>query len=222
VAVAQAFEQVAAGVLLAAGAAGDLGQAEQHAVPEGVDQRRGGLVRHCRQALGAGGIGGVDEPLQGLGDLDRPVRVRVGLGGVGQVAQEVTGAELVDQAGEGVVVLVPVVHHHGPGQVRQHERGERLQGPVAEEVIGEQVRAGDQQVALAGLRAGADPDRGLAGADHVGEDDQGADGPVRLRDGRRGAGDHAVHEPGRRLRAGQGPDQLRAHRCTGMACAAIR
>jgi hypothetical protein len=37
--VAQAFQQVTAGALLASGDAGDLGQAEQDPVPEGVDER---------------------------------------------------------------------------------------------------------------------------------------------------------------------------------------
>jgi hypothetical protein len=36
----------------------------------------------------------------------------------------------------------------------QDERLERLHAAVAEEVTGDQVRAGDQQVALAGLRPG--------------------------------------------------------------------
>ncbi len=42
--VAQAFEQVAAGLLLAAGDAGDLGQADQDAVLERVDQGRGDVA----------------------------------------------------------------------------------------------------------------------------------------------------------------------------------
>ena len=73
----------------------------------------------------------------------------------------------MDQAGEGVVVLVPVVHDHGAVKVGEHERPERRQGPVAEQVIGEQPGAGDQQVALAGLRPGAGPDRGLIRAHHI-------------------------------------------------------
>jgi len=74
-------------------------------------------------------------------------------------------ARRVSNAGELAVVLVPVVDHDA-GQVGEHECLEGGQGPVAQEVIGEQVRAGDQQVALAGLRSGTDPDRGLIGADH--------------------------------------------------------
>jgi hypothetical protein len=58
--VAQAFQQVPAGLLLAAGHARDLGQAEQDAVPERVDQQRGDIGRDCWQALGAGGVRGVD------------------------------------------------------------------------------------------------------------------------------------------------------------------
>ncbi len=84
--VAQAFQQVAAGLLLAAGDARDLGQADQDPVPERVDQRRGDVVRHRGQALGAGGVRSVDQALQRLGDLGRLVRVRVFLGRGGQVA----------------------------------------------------------------------------------------------------------------------------------------
>jgi hypothetical protein len=83
--VAQAFEQVAAGLLLAAGGALDLAEAEDDAVPERMDQGRGDLGRDGGQALAAGGVRGVDESLQGLADLDRPVLAGVGLGGVGQI-----------------------------------------------------------------------------------------------------------------------------------------
>ena len=72
-------------------------------MPERVDEWRGDLLRHRGQALGAGGVRRADQPLQGLGDLHRPVRVRISLGAVGQVAEQVLGAELVDQPGEGVV-----------------------------------------------------------------------------------------------------------------------
>jgi hypothetical protein len=106
---------------------------------------------------GAGGVRGVDQALHRLGGLDGPVRVRVLLRGGSQVAQEMLGARLADQAGNGVVVLVPVMHHHRPAHVRKHERGAGLHAPVAGEVIGEQVRAGDQQVALASLRPAASP-----------------------------------------------------------------
>ena len=87
--VAQAFEQVAAGFLLAAGDAGNLGQADQDAVLERVGQGRGNIAGDGGQALAAGGVRGVDEPLQGLADLGGPVRLGVGLGGAGQVAQQV-------------------------------------------------------------------------------------------------------------------------------------
>src|SRR5258708_69821 len=50
--VAQAFEQVAAGLLLAAGNARDLGQADQDAMPERVDQGRGSLAGNGGKALG--------------------------------------------------------------------------------------------------------------------------------------------------------------------------
>ena len=53
-----------------------------------------------------------------------PDRVRVGLGGVLKITKEVGCAELVHDAGELVVVDVPVVYHHGAGQVREHERAE--------------------------------------------------------------------------------------------------
>ncbi len=138
------------------------------------------------------------------------MRVRVGLGGVGQVTEQVLGAELVDQAGEGVVVLVAIVDDHHAVQVRQHEGGERLQAAVAEEVIGQQPGAGDQQVTLAGLRPGPHPDRGLISAHHVRQDDQRPDRLVRHRHRGGRPGDHAVHEPGRGLRAGQRLDQLGA------------
>jgi hypothetical protein len=165
--VAQAFQQVAAGLLFAAGDAGNLGQAEQDAMLERMDQGRGDLARDGGKALSAGGVRGVDEFLEGLADLDGPVRIRVGLGGAGQVAQDVLGAELVDQAGDGVVVLVPVVDDDGPAHVGEDERFERLHRPVAEEVIGEQVRTGDQEVLLADLRARADPASTAVTADQV-------------------------------------------------------
>jgi hypothetical protein len=46
--------------------------------------------------------------------------MRVALGRVGQITQDVGGAQLVDQAGEGgrVVVLIAVVDHHA-GQLAQ-------------------------------------------------------------------------------------------------------
>ena len=45
-----------------AGDGRDLGQAEQDAVPERVDERRGDVVWDCGQALGAGDVRGVDRP----------------------------------------------------------------------------------------------------------------------------------------------------------------
>ena len=129
--VAQAFQQVPPGPLLAARDAGHLGKAGQDAGAERVDEGRGDGLGDGGQALGAGGVGGVDQALQRLGDLDGPVRARARLGGIGQVAQQVLAAQLVDQAGDGVVVLVPVMHHHRPAHVRQDERGEGLQVPVS-------------------------------------------------------------------------------------------
>lgn len=108
------------------------------------------------------------------------------------------------------MVLVPVVDHDGAVEVGQDERGERLQRPVAGEVTGEQAGAGDQQVLLAGLRAGPDPDRGLIRAGHVRQDDQAPDQLARGGDGCGGPGDQPADEPGRRFRPGQVGDQLRA------------
>jgi hypothetical protein len=87
--VAQAFEQVAAGPLLAPGDLGHVGRAGQDAVPEVMDQRGGGIGGVRGQSLAAGGVRGVDQALQRLGDLEGPVRAGVLLGGVGQVAQQV-------------------------------------------------------------------------------------------------------------------------------------
>ena len=61
-------------------------------MPERVDERRGDVVWDCGQALGAGDVRGVDEALQGLGDLDRPVRVGVGLGSVSKITKQVSCA----------------------------------------------------------------------------------------------------------------------------------
>ena len=85
--VAQAFQQVAAGPLLAAGHLGHLGQPEQDAVLERAGQWRSDAVWDHGQALGAGGVRGVDQALQGLGDLHGPVRVRVALRGVLKITQ---------------------------------------------------------------------------------------------------------------------------------------
>jgi hypothetical protein len=208
--VAEDFEQVAAWVLFAAGAAGDIGQPGQHAVAEGVDERGGDVAGNRGQALIPRLVGGVDQPAQGIGDLARPDRLRVGFGGVLAVADQVLAAQLVDDAREGIVVLVAVVDDHAAGQVGEHERAEGDQGPVAQEVIGQQPGAGDQQVPLAGLGARPHPDRGLISADHVRQDDQRPDQHVRRCGSGGSAGEHRVHEPRRGPGAAQRFDQLRA------------
>jgi hypothetical protein len=81
--VAQAFQQVAAGPLLAAGHLGHLGQASQHAVPEVVDQRGGDVAGDDRQALGAGSVRLVDQPAQRVCDLAGPDRGGIAFGGIG-------------------------------------------------------------------------------------------------------------------------------------------
>jgi hypothetical protein len=80
----------------------------------------------------------------------------------------VLGAELVADPVEGVVLLVPVVDHDGAVQVAADEALEGGQVAVAEEVAGQQVRARDVQILLAGLRARTGPDRGLVAADDAG------------------------------------------------------
>jgi hypothetical protein len=76
---------------------------------------------------------------------------------------------LVRDAGEDVVVLVAVVDRDAAGQAGEHEPAERRQRPVAEEVAGQQVRAGDQQVRFR-LFGPGHHDRRLVGADHPGND----------------------------------------------------
>jgi hypothetical protein len=73
--------------LLAAGDAGDLGQPDQDPVPERVNERPGGVFGDRGQALGAGGVRGVDQALQCLGNRGGPVRSGVLLGGVFKIAQ---------------------------------------------------------------------------------------------------------------------------------------
>jgi hypothetical protein len=99
-AVAQAFQQLPAGALFASAGLGHLPKAEDDPVPEGVDQRHGDLVWDGCQALGAGGVRGVDQPLQGLADLGGPVCLWVGLGRILKITEQVGCAELVDQPGE--------------------------------------------------------------------------------------------------------------------------
>ena len=68
-AVVQAFQQVPAGMLGAALAAGDLGQAGQHAVPESAHQWGRDLVWDSGQALGAGQVCLMDQRAQRVSDL---------------------------------------------------------------------------------------------------------------------------------------------------------
>ena len=94
-----------------------------------------------------------------------------------------------------VVVLVPVVHDDRAVQVAVDEGLEGGQVPVAEEVIGEQVRARDVQVFLLRLGAGAGPQRGLVAADDAGQDEQRPDRLVRRGHGPGGAAQQGVHPP---------------------------
>jgi len=116
VAVTQAFQQVSAWALLAPGHPLHLGEAEDDTVPERVHQRPGDLIGDRGQALTAGAAGRVDQALQRLGDLDGPVRAGVFLRNGGKITKQVLAAKLVDQAGDGVVVLVPVVHPTVPAR----------------------------------------------------------------------------------------------------------
>jgi hypothetical protein len=94
----------------------------------------------------------------------------------------VLAAQLVADLVEGVVVLVPVVHDDGAVQVAVDEVLEGGQVPVAEVVVGQQVRARDLQVLLADLRAWPDAERGLVPADDAGQNDQRPDRLVRRSD----------------------------------------
>ena len=176
---------------LGAGDAADLGEPDGDAAAEQL-QLFGGAVRgdSCH-ALITGQVCLVDEAAQRACDLAGPDRVRVGLGGVFKIAEQVLGTQLVADAVEGVVVDVPVVHDHGAVQVAVDEVLEGGQVPGAEEIIGEQAGAGDLQVLLAGLRAGAGAQRGLVAADDPGEDDQRPDRLVRRGDRPGGAGQQA-------------------------------
>ena len=120
-------------------------------MPEQLEVLCGHLARDGGQALVPGHVGGVDQAAQRPGDLAGPDRVRVGLGGVLKVTQQVLAAQLVADAVEGVVVLIPVVHHDGAVQVAVDKAPERGQRPLAQEAIGQQVRAGDLQVLLVRL-----------------------------------------------------------------------
>jgi len=73
----------------------------------------GTACRPCSRALFAAWM----RARRFAGDLTGPDRVRVGLGGVLNITKEVGCAELVHDAGELVVVDVPVVYHHDAGPV---------------------------------------------------------------------------------------------------------
>ena len=90
-------------------------------MPEQPQVRGFGVVRDGGQALVAGEVRGVDQGAQRVSDLAGPDRGGVGLGGIFQVPEQVSCAQLVGDAGELVVVLVPVMDHHA-GQVGEHER----------------------------------------------------------------------------------------------------
>ena len=87
VAIAQAL-QVPAGVLLAVGTAGHLGQSREDAVPEGGHQRDCGLSGHCGQAAVAGGLRGMDQAAQGASDLAWPDGAGIAFGGIRKVTKK--------------------------------------------------------------------------------------------------------------------------------------
>ena len=93
----EAFQQGQGGCLLAfrAGDAADFRQADADAVAEQQQVSGDRVVGDGGQSLAAGGVRGVDEGAQLVGDLAGPDRVRVRLGGVLKVAQQVLGAQLV-------------------------------------------------------------------------------------------------------------------------------
>src|SRR5271165_6667098 len=88
-------------------------------------------------------LAAVDEAAQRVCDLAGPDRLRVALGGVLKIPEQVLAAQLVADAGERIVVLVPVVHDDRAVQVGIDEALEGGQVPVAQEVAGQQARAGD-------------------------------------------------------------------------------
>ena len=102
---------------------------------------------NCHPCIGQ--VGGVDEAAQRVGDLAGTEGVRVGVVSIFQVPEQMLHAQREADAGEGVVVAVPVVHDHGAAQVAVDKLAEGGQVPVVEDGIGEQVRAGDLQVVLA-------------------------------------------------------------------------
>ena len=158
-----------------------------------------------------------DQRAQRLGDLGRPERVGVDLARAVEITAEVLATQLMGQRADlgGVVELVAVVHQDRPGEVGQDEGFEGVQVAVAEQIVRVELGAGDQQVLLGLLAARLglfrpDPQRGLVGADRVGQGDQAADPLVHLGQQPGGAGEHAVHEPRARGGAGQRLQQLDA------------
>ena len=217
--VAEGFQQGAGlGFAGPVAVAGGVGQPGQHAVPQGLEEFGAQVGVDLVGADVAGEVRLVDQPAQGVGDLAGPHGVGVGLAGAGQVSQQVLGAQLVDDPGEGLVVVevVPVVDHDGAGcDVGQHGGLEGVQVAVTEQEVGVERRAGDQQVLLGllptrawGLRA--DPQRGLVHAHHPDQGDQGPDPLVGLPQRFRGPGEQAVHEPHGRFSAGQRGQYLTA------------
>ena len=101
-AVAQAFQQQPGGRLsrLGAGDPPDLGQSDADAVAEQPQVFGCGAAGNGGQALVAGEVRGVDQGTQRVSDLAGPDRRGVGLGGVFEVSEQVSCAQLVDDAGE--------------------------------------------------------------------------------------------------------------------------
>jgi len=159
--------------------------------------------------LVAGGIGGVDEGAQGAGDLAWPDRAGIGLGGVFDVPQQVSCAQLMGQAGNLVVVLVPVAGDDSTGQVGEHEAAGGSHGPVTQEVIGEQVGPGPTRMGVSSAQI----------TDAV---------MISARISAFACLTAAAARPGMPCtNPGEGSAPVSAwissaHRCTGIACAAIR